>query len=206
MPLLIFELAFASVALGLLAVVVLIVRNLRRKRAAPAEAKPKGVKPDMPGKSVQAAGPESDIPPQQRRRQLRSLSEVEQSEAEAVVAAEPTAELPAAEPVAAEAPAVEPAVAPIAEPTAGEDPTVEDGYAEAVLAQLEAAFERLEAQEITLDTYTAQLVAEQSAVDRRIADLRAHGTSEELEQALAAAESVRWCLDWAAEQPRPLQD
>jgi hypothetical protein len=69
-----------------------------------------------------------------------------------------------------------------------------------VLARLEAAFEALQGGEITLDTYAERLGEENAAVEQRIAELGDQGDPGAVEAALAARESVRWCLDWAEEQ------
>lgn len=180
----VFELIFAGLALGLLVIVFFIMRQLRRDReakagSAPVQAKPAVAKPRLPSLGRKPPEPEPEPgPPPVRKRQLRSLSEVERDAAEEVKVEADEAEAPPAEPVGAEPPK----------------------FNQRVLARLEAVFERLQAEEISLDAYVAQVLAEQAEVDQRIAALRAAGDSTELDEALAAQQSVRWCLDWATER------
>ncbi|HEX8055531.1 MAG TPA: hypothetical protein VF481_02620, partial [Novosphingobium sp.] len=54
--------------------------------------------------------------------------------------------------------------------------------------------------EISLADYRQRIEAEHAAVEARIAALQPAGESAELDAALAAQESVQWCLDWAEEQ------
>jgi hypothetical protein len=175
MSFLLFKLLFAAIGFGLLVVSALILRQLRRGRApsAPkplAEPRP-GARLRTPRVQKTAAEPEPEAPPPPRKRQLRSLSEVERLAAED------------AEPATAEAPAAD-----------------DEDLNQVVLARLETAFDRLQAGQITLEAYREDLLAEQARVEQRIAALRPAGESEALNAALAAQESVRWCLDWAKEQ------
>jgi hypothetical protein len=113
-----------------------------------------------------------------RKRQLRSLSEVERDDAEQAGEAQP--EEVAASPESAAA--------------------LPPSFSQRVLDRLEKVFERLQAEEISLDAYVAQVLAEQAEVDQHVAALQASGAAAELDEALAAQESVRWCLNWAEEQ------
>jgi hypothetical protein len=181
MQFIILEIVFAAIALALVVVVVLIVRQLRRDRHAKRDAMPREAKPTPEaiaprprafglGRKTAETEPEPGPPPV-RKRQLRTLSEIERDAAD---------EMP--EQVEAE--------------------PADDGadFGPGVLARLEAAFERYQANEIALDDYTALVLAERGAVDRRIAALNPAGASAELDEALKAQESVRWCLKWAEEQ------
>jgi hypothetical protein len=94
------------------------------------------------------------------------------------------------------------------EPEAVETPNASEAgseadYGQAVLDRLEEAFEALQAGEIALEAYRTRVLAEQAAVEARIAVLQTDVESDELDAALAAQESVRWCLDWADEQAGP---
>lgn len=193
MPLTIMKLLFVTLALALLVVVVLIVRQVLRKRdGQPAAPRPRKAAPAPKprGRAREKADPEPEpSPPSPRRRQLHSFAE---SERAATVELEPSIPFP-------EAPADEPA--PLAEQelstAATPDPTSFDAE---VLARLEAAFEGLQAGEFSLQAYRELLLAEKAAIERRIALLESGGDGPELEAALTARESVQWCLDWAAQQ------
>lgn len=102
-------------------------------------------------------------------------------------------------PVAAE-PFAEPLPPAPVEAESEHVPAALPDYDQAVLGRLEEAFEALQAGEITLDTYRERILAEEAAVDRRVAMLEAEGDSADLQAALVAQESVRWCLDWANDQ------
>jgi hypothetical protein len=174
MPFILFQLLFAAVAIALAVVLFLIVRRLRNDREPPAliprEPKPAS-RPRLPALGRKAAEPPpAPAPPPARKRQLRSLSEVERDTAKAD----------------------DPGDAP--------PPAAEEDFGQGVLARLEAAFERFEAGAVSLDGYTALVRAEQARVDRRIAALQPGGPSALLDDALTARDSVRWCLAWADEQ------
>ncbi|MBW8753871.1 MAG: hypothetical protein JF595_06930 [Sphingomonadales bacterium] len=203
MPFFVFKLVFAAIALALLVVAGLIARNFWRKRQPQAPATDGGAEPKpaklgklaMPGLSKRTPEPEPEAPAPPRRRQLHSFAEAEKSaaEAEAMPLPQPDNE-PEGEPEAEFA----------AEPEAAETPAApEADYGQAVLDRLEQAFEALQAREITLEAYRTRVLAEQSAVEARVAVLQADVESDELDAALAARESVRWCLDWADEQAGP---
>ena len=207
MSFMVFQLLFALVALALVAVLVIVVRQLARKRQSSGDASSEPPAPRMPGLGRKAAQPEpeADGAAPMRRRQLQSFAAAERSaaEADAVV-------LPMLEPETEAAPEIEPVpdVAPIAEPEAAfaAEPETEHGteealdYAEAVLGRLEEAFEDLQDDEITLNAYRERMQAERAAVEVRIAALQPAGASAELDAALAARDSVLWCLDWAEKQ------
>ena len=199
----VFKLIFAVIALALLVVAGFIVRNHRRGRQAvnPATARPpepKAARLKMPSLAKKAPDPAPEEPATPRRRQLHSFAEAEKTAAEEAAApqAEPLAEI--------ESDAAEPAVPqPIDEPAdEGYDFTdhYADDYAQAVLGRLEQAFEALQAGEMALPAYRERVRAEQVAVEQRIAALEREIESDELDAALAARESVRWCLDWADAQ------
>lgn len=171
------QLIFAGLVVVLLVVAALIVRQLRNPPAA-SEKAPKAARPRKlrPARAAAEPEPEPESPPPPRRRQLRSFVENERDE-------QAEAELPP--------PAVEPPAAP---PAAD--------YAQEVLGRLEAAFDELQAGEMALDDYRGRLLSEQAAVEERLVLLHDGDDDAELEAALAARESVRWCLDWADEQER----
>lgn len=226
MSFLVFQLVFAAVALALVVVVALLARQLIARRQARemglSEVPSTVVAEPQPqsrfGLGRKAAEPDpepaADAPPVVRRRQLHSFAEAERVAAEAdtvalpVLEPEETAE-PEVEPepitqVSVEAFAVEAAEDPEAAPLTPLDP--EDmtdaalDYSEAVLGRLEEAFEGLQSGELTLAAYRQRIEGEQAAVEARIAALQPAGDSAELDAALAAQESVQWCLDWAEEQ------
>lgn len=220
MSFMVFQLLFAVIALALVVVAVLVVRQIARKgrsnEPAPSSlVEPKAPKLRMPGlgRKVPEPEPQSDEPAPPRRRQLHSFVEAERSAAEIDTVVLP---VPEPEPEAEAAPEIEarPAVEPIAEiefepepekaPAAELEakPMTEEAldYSEVVLARLEVAFEDLQGGEITLEAYRARMQAEQAAVEARVAALQPGGDSAELDAALAARESVLWCLDWAEEQ------
>lgn len=177
-----FQLIFAGLAIVLLVVGGLIVRELRRRSASP-KARPtptKAARPRKPRAARTAPEPEPESPPPPRRRQLQSFVENERSEQAEADGPAPATEAPPAPP--------------------------EADYSQAVLARLEAAFDRLQAGELALDDYRDRLLGEQAAIEERIALLHDGGDDSgggaELEAALAARESVRWCLDWVDEQER----
>lgn len=229
MSFLVFQLIFAVVALALIAVVVLLVRQLLAKRQAReagiGEAQSTVVAEPQPrfglGRKVAEPEPEPAVeaPQPARRRQLHSFAEAERvaAEADAVVLpvlepemkAEPTFEAEpitqiAVEEVAIEQdygePVAEPEEAPLTELDAEDMTDAALDYSEAVLGRLEEAFESLQNGELTLAAYRQRIEAEHAAVAARIAALQPGGESAELDAALAAQESVQWCLDWAEEQ------
>lgn len=222
MSFMVFQLLFAVLALGLLVVAGLIVRQIVRKRpsaqaaielAPPSEAEPRAPKLRMPSLRKQAAepDPEPEAPLPVRRRQLNSFAEAERSaaEADAVVLPVPVCEPDITEPTsngpdlpAEPETAFETAPKPAGESAPEVEATTEQAldYGEAVLGRLEEAFEDLQDEEISLGTYRERVLAEQAAVERRIAALQPGGDSADLDAALVARESVRWCLDWAEEQ------
>lgn len=173
-----FMLLYIVVAIALLAVIGVILRNFRRKRQEKAQSprtqEGAGERRAPKTKLAATAVPEPETPPPPRRRQLQSFATAEKA--------------------ASETPTVADTIAA---------PTADDGdYAQAVLGRLENAFDRLQADAITLDAYRAEVLAEQAAIEQRIAALRPGGDGPEMDAALAAQESARWCLDWADEQAR----
>jgi hypothetical protein len=219
----VFQLLFALVAVAMVVVVVVVLWQLASKRRSGEQAsseharvaEPKAPKLRMPslGRKAPEPEPESDEPAPVRRRQLHSFAEAERSaaEADAVVlpVLEPEMEAapevePVAEHVAEVEPIAEPATAVEAEPESELEAEHRTGealdYSEAVLARLEEAFEDLQDGEITLAAYRERMQAEQAAVEARVAALQPAGDSAELDAALAARDSVLWCLDWAEEQ------
>lgn len=204
----VFKLLFAALALGLLVVFGLIARNLWRKRArrSPPPARetpprapksPPRQKP-RPGRKAMGPAPAPEAPPPVRRRQLQSFAEAERRETEA--AAPPPQPVAESEPAPAAPPPLTAEPPPPAMPEAAAPPPPDEAYDQVVLARLEDAFEALQAGAITLATYRTRVLAEQAAVEQRIAALEVSGSAEALEAALTARASVRWCLDWAAEQ------
>lgn len=229
MSFLVFQLIFAAVALALVVVVVLLVRQMMTKRQAreggASEAPSALVVEPQPrfglGRKVAEQEPEpaADAPQPARRRQLHSFAEAERvaAEADAVVLpvlepemkaepefeAEPITQVAVEEVVAEEAaaePMTEPEETPLTELDAEDMTGAALDYSEAVLGRLEEAFESLQNGEVTLAAYRQRIEAEHAAVEARIAALRPAGESAELDAALAAQESVQWCLDWAEEQ------
>lgn len=207
MSFLLFKLLFAGVVIALLLVAGLIVRSLRRKRqgaapppqqTAPQQAAPARSFASRRQKSEEEAEPAEPAPP--RRRQLKTFADAERVLVEPGLLAEPIAPTEAAPPPEPEQ-EPEPAAVAEAEP-ADDEPadTAGSDYGQIVLDRLEQAFEALQAGEITLPTYRARVVAEEAEVEQRIAALQKDVESDELDAALAARESVRWCLNWADEQ------
>lgn len=214
MSFLMFKLLFAAMALGLLVVVGLIVRQIMSKRQ-PSEPKatheaalkaPKLRKPTL-GKKESEPEPEEPASAPARRRQLQSFAEAERNAAEAETVVLPVAipepetqaETDDADVMAGSETEVEVAPAqPEAEPEANEPQALD--YNEVVLGRLEEAFEALQEGELTLDAYHARIQAEFAAVEEHIAALEGDGDSADLETALTAREAVLWCLDWAEEQ------
>lgn len=180
----VFQLGFAALVIALIVVAVLILRQMRR-RGGPRAPKPaREARAPLVRETPSEPEPVDHAPA--RRRQLQAI--VAQARSEAGPEPQP-----------------EPEIAPApANDTEAEDasyPEIEpDDYAQAVLGRLELAFEALQTGEITLDTYRARVLAEENAVSRRVAELQGEYESDELDAALAARESVRWCLDWADEQ------
>lgn len=86
-------------------------------------------------------------------------------------------------------------------------------FSEEVFGKLEQAFEAYHRNSISLETYSALVLAEQQAVERRIHQLRAELAEGEpgdeqtadLADAESAREAVRWCIDWAYERARTEQ-
>lgn len=193
MSFLAFQVIFAALAIGLLAVAILLARRLwgtRQPRASrpPRETASRAPKPERPGlgrKKAADPAPEPAAAPPARRRQLASFAESERivGGSEAQQALKPMDEPVAPEPL------------PAAELPAPPD----SDLGEAVLGRLEAAFDALQAGQISLDLYRERVRAEEAALDRHIATLP-ESEEDELEAALAARESVRWCLGWADEQ------
>jgi hypothetical protein len=109
-------------------------------------------------------------PPPARKRRLRTLSELEEQERRQAAPATGAA-------------------------TPDETPVPAD-----LLARLEACFDRLEAGEITLQAYRAQVLGEQAQIEQRLAALADEAPAGEREAAQQALQSVRWCLDWADQQ------
>lgn len=190
MSFVIFQVVFAALAMALLAVIVLIAREVRARRAARREKASGDVEAAVPGprpagigrKAAPAADPASDPaePARPRRRQLQSFVEQERG-----IEPEPLPHAPVLQP---EAPAELPA-----------DPEPDGDLGQTVLARLEQAFDALEAGTIALGTYRERVREEEAALEARIAALGPDASGPELEAALAARESVRWCLNWADE-------
>lgn len=205
MSYLVFQLMFAALAVALAVVAALIVREVRKRRAVdrPSEehAETEAPQPRKVGLGRRAASPAPAEAPA-RRRQLQSFVEQER-QAEGM-------EAPPIAPEAAAQPLPEPANETGLEdtPDSGPEPDLasesdlgpEPDLDRAVMGRLEAAFEALQAGEITLDAYRERIEAEEAALDRRIATLGSSAGEPELDAALAARESVRWCLGWADEQ------
>ncbi len=204
MSFLLFKLLFAGVVIALLLVAGLIVRNLRHKRqgaapplqqTAPQQAAPArsfASRRQKPAAEDEAE-PAEAAPP--RRRQLKTFADAERVLVEPALLAEPIAPTETAPPP-------EPEAVPAAEAESADEPADAAGgdYGQVVLDRLEQAFEALQAGEIPLSTYRARVTAEQVEVEQRIAVLQNDVESDELDAALAARESVRWCLNWADEQ------
>jgi hypothetical protein len=192
MPFPAFELILAAVAIILLVVIGIMVRGLRRRRQAGtdqpnAEPELKPAEAPLPGLKM---APEAE-PAAVRRRQLTSFAEA----AAEANAGDTLTVLP-------KAPAVEawPSDTALAEtPDALAHDEGRD-FERAVLARLEEAFDALESGALTLDAYLARVEAEAGAVERHIAELSDDTDPTEVDAALAARESVRWCLNWAKEQ------
>jgi hypothetical protein len=163
-----FLLIYIAVAIALVAVIWLILRDLRRKRHGKAQ------------------------PPRAREPRERRAPKAAFPGRKKAPAAEPQPETPPAERTASE-PAGDPSPVPAAVEA------VED-YAQASLKRLEDAFERLQSDDITLDAYRAEVLAEQAAIEQRIAALGDDAEGAEMAAARAALESTRWCLDWADQQ------
>jgi hypothetical protein len=172
MPFIIFKLLFAALALGLLVVVAMTVREIWRKRLARTLASPRKAATASAGDKPAKLG-------------LQSWS-----------SAEPEPELGSRLPPKRQVvdQALEP---PAAEPPVGK---VDGDFHQVMLGRLEVAFDRLEAGEITLDAYGALLLTEQAAADRRIVAARSGGAAAALEHAMAARDAVLWCRDWAKDQ------
>lgn len=209
MSYLVFQLMFAALAVALAVVAALIVREVRKRRAVDRPTEKNGEEragaeapqPRKVGLGRKAASPApAEVPA--RRRQLQSFVEQER-QAEGM-------EAPPIAPEAAAQPLPEPANETGLEdaPDSGPEPDLasesdlgpEPDLDRAVMGRLEAAFEALQAGEITLDAYRERIEAEEAALDRRIATLGSSAGEPELDAALAARESVRWCLGWADEQ------
>jgi hypothetical protein len=206
MSFLLFKLLFAGVVIALLLVAGLIVRSLRRKRqgaaprpqqTAPQQAAPARSFASRRQKSEEEAEPAEPAAP--RRRQLKTFADAERVLVEPGLLAEPIAPAEKAPPPE---PEQEPAAVAEVEAEPADEPadTADGDYGQVVLDRLEQAFEALQAGEITLSTYRARVVAEEAEVEQRIAALQKDVESDELDAALAARESVRWCLNWADEQ------
>lgn len=214
------KLVIAALVIGLLAIAALILRQTRRKRQSgsgieslPPAAKASAKAPKAPKrKAAEQPEPEPDTPPIARRRQLTSFAESErslaQAEAEALglpIAdrAEPEPDLFAPEPEPEPEPLI--ADAPPPEPAAHSEPDQPE-FDQIVMDRLEAAFEALQAEEISLDAYRELVLAEEAAVEEHIAHHQETGDEIALEAGLAARESVRWCLDWADERGKAEHD
>jgi hypothetical protein len=197
MPFLAFELIFGFVAIALVALTGLIVREIRRKRRADSQrladapAEPEPAKASRaPLEKAAAPEPQSENPSAPRRRQLASFAEAAADETRLELAEVATA-LPSAPSVA------------IGSDAEGLAPTVVDDRTEydlVVLARLEEAFEALQAGTLSLEAYMERLQAEAAEIEQRLAALGDDGDPGERDAARAAQESVHWCLDWAHEQ------
>jgi hypothetical protein len=224
------KLVFAALVVGLLVIAALILRQMQRKRqgqapapqpaALPRESPPTTDGPLQRGsflskkKAVAEPEPEPEEAPILRRRQLATFAEDERSaaQAEAEALGLPIAERPRHASVelepelepGPEAPAVFAAEAPAPELAGADAADLSEPEAAAfdqfVMNRLEAAFDALQAEDISLDAYRDLVLAEQDAVERHIAHHQDTGDECELEAGLAARESVRWCLDWADER------
>lgn len=225
MPFFAFKLLFAALALILLVLLVFIARQAWRKRPSPppAATRPGAKAPQqrvgLGRKTPANPVPDPATPPPPRRRQLASFaaSEREAAEADAVTLPSVTAAM-AEEPdiegnsQAQAAHAPEPEInadmattAIVAETSELPVPKPAE-FERAVLGRLESAFDAFQAGDVTLDGYRARVLAEEGEVERQIAHHQAKGDAYELEAAIAARESVRWCLDWADEQQRTPED
>lgn len=163
-------LILAAIAVALAVVIALAVRSLRQSQTRPGRIIAKTR--ETP---VRAAIPPAEVKTERRRK---------------VIPASQMEEQPS--PVEVETPAVE---APT--PAEGEEPS-STSFATAVMAKLEEAFDLYQANEIPLEAYSALVVAEQTSIERRIAELRSGGSAQDaLDDAEAAREAVEWCLQWA---------
>jgi len=208
MSFLLFKLLFAGVVIALLLVAGLIVRSLRRKRqgaapppqqTAPQQAAPARSFASRRQKPAAEDEAEPAEPAAPRRRQLKTFADAERVLVEPGLLAEPIAPTETAPPPESEP---EPAAVAEAEAEPADEPadTAGSDYGQVVLDRLEQAFEALQAGEIALPAYRARVAAEEAEVEQRIAVLQKDVESDELDAALAARESVRWCLNWADEQ------
>ena len=204
------QLLFVALALGLLAALGILVVRLRRRRqhqTPAAQTKPasKAASEPKPRKTFAARQaepePEFDVTMPVRRRQLNTFAEDERIAAQADALGLPMPEPDEPEPEAPEPEPLEPVTPEPVEPETSEADAMPD-FEQLVLGRLEAAFDALQAGNITLAAYRDLVVEEGEAVERHIARHRETGDEIKLEAALAARESVRWCLDWADEQAR----
>jgi hypothetical protein len=215
---LVFELVSAVVGIGFLAVLAFIVRELRRKR--PTEAQEPSTRPEtepaLKGamgprlawkKKASEAEPEPFEPPAPRRRQLASFAEAAAAEAEqaeretlVVLPEVPLAQARPCETAPADLSRAETGLLEVADVPAPEGCANQGSdFEETVLARLEDAFDALQSGALTLEAYEACVRAAQAEVEQRIAELSDDTDPTALDAALAARESVRWCLDWAKE-------
>ncbi|MEJ5978171.1 hypothetical protein WG901_16075 [Novosphingobium sp. PS1R-30] len=195
------ELAIAAFVVVLIIALVFMARRKRRSTGP--------VVQDPPGETEAAPA----VPA--RRRQLQSFVDTEwdtppeplpEAAPTQQSAFEPEMEFRPPAPLAADFAPDE--AEPIVESSARSSPEAEPedaytslpDYDQAVLGRLEEAFEALQAGEITIETYRQHILAEAATVDARVAMLEAEGDSADLQAALVAQESVRWCLDWANDQ------
>jgi hypothetical protein len=204
MPFLVFKLVFVALAAALLAILLLVGMRIWRARQSKAvetagESRVAELASAVSALAETAAQPEAEAlsPAPMRRRQLQSFAEnerlAEEAEAAALLPLAPTEPGPAPAEAGGEA----------SEPQQAYLPEQESEFDAAVLARLEEAFDALQSGEISLEAYRERLLAEQATVEERVAVLETGGDSEELDAALAAQESVEWCLNWAAEQEAP---
>jgi hypothetical protein len=206
MPFLAFEPILAAVAILFLVVIGFTVRGLRRKRQAAAgqpnaepERQPESRPSEAPLPGLKKNAPEPDPEPAEgsvpRRRQLHSFAEAAAVEADEGETLTVLPEAPAAEAWPADTALAETPDAPAQDESAD--------FEQAVLARLEEAFDALESGALTLDAYVARVEATEAEVEQRIAERSDDTDPTELDAALAARESVRWCLNWAKERDQP---
>ncbi|MDR2858634.1 MAG: hypothetical protein LBV50_12435 [Novosphingobium sp.] len=104
------------------------------------------------------------------------------------------------EPLSPPAEAPEPEPEPMLPLPAGPDADFSAG----VLARLERVFEHLRAEEITLAEYVLEVQGEQADIAAHLTALYARDADPAvIDDAIAARDAVRWCLDWAADRSAP---
>lgn len=208
MPLTLPQLAIAALVVVLIIGLAVVARRRRKPKGPTLEGvqNPTELAPAAPTRRRQLQSfvdTEWDTPPEP----MPEAVPVAQFEPDPTLEPKPESEPETFTPPAADLtpaapePFAEPASPPSmeADPEEIEDPALPD-YDQAVLGRLEEAFEALQAGDITLDSYRKLILAEEDAVDRRVAMLEIEGDSAKLQAALVAQESVRWCLDWANDQ------